>query len=279
MNFSNYLFFNVLHFYHCPIMPDELPDREMKIQTFNDGEWFFIGGQKRMRKNYGWYKGRKLEDWLGTLIQQKTGNENTTFAQLHALHLKDPKYKDLYVTATDLTLQRTVVFNYLTYPDLPLKVAVRASASVPLYYGAVFIDSAGRYANKPIEGGNYHVFADGGLLANYPITLFNEPADSGRINPHTLGLKLDRPEQINYYPTSAGLAPYDIRGFKNYLGALYTLTIEHLNTSLPYAVEKKNTIYISNGNMSPRVRHISAEQKDDLYNNGKARAEQIFKNK
>ncbi len=249
---------------------------QIDIKTFNDGAWFFIGGQKRMRKKYGWYKGNRLESWLGNLIQARTGNENLTFLQLHQLSLKDKKYKDLYVTATNLSKQRLEIFSWETYPNLPIKTAVRASASVPLYYGAVFIDSAGNVANQPDATERYNVFADGGLVANYPITIFNESGDSG-INQYTLGLKLDRPEQIRYYPNHTGLAPYRIGSFKNYLGALYNVTIEQITRSLPYDVEKKNTIYISNGNLSPKVRRITIAQKKALYENGKLGAEKFFR--
>ncbi len=250
---------------------------DLDIKTFNDGQWFFIGGQKRMRKRYGWYKGRRLEAWLGDRIKEKTGNNHITFRQLHELSLKDKKYKDLYVTATNLTRQRLEIFSAATYPDLPITIAVRASASIPLYYGAVFIDSAGHYAYKPDTSHNYNVFADGGLLANYPITIFNEAGDSGRINAHTLGLKLDRPEQIPYYAANKGLAPYHIASFKNYVGALYNVTIEQLGRSLPYAIESPHTIYISNGNVSPKVRHITLQQKKALYANGMNGAADFFK--
>ena len=39
------------------------------IAAFNDGEGYFIGGQRRLRKKYGWYKGKKLEQWIGSLIK------------------------------------------------------------------------------------------------------------------------------------------------------------------------------------------------------------------
>src|SRR4051812_30573018 len=28
----------------------------LRVQTFNDGQWFFVGGQQRMRQQYGWYR-------------------------------------------------------------------------------------------------------------------------------------------------------------------------------------------------------------------------------
>lgn len=238
----------------------------LDIGTFNDGSWFFLGGQRRMRKNYGWYKGKRLEAWIGKQIKASTGNENTTFKDLHLLAKKDKKYRDLYITATNLSTQRLEIFSWETFPNLPIKVAVRASVSVPLYYGAVFLDSAGNVVSKHNKTDNYNIYVDGGIMANYPINLF--PDSNSQVSKYTLGLKLERPQQIDYRKTQKGIAPYRIHSLGNFFGAFYNICIEQLNKGISYEEEKKNTIYISNGNLSPRVRHISLEQKQLLYNNG-----------
>lgn len=243
---------------------------DLNIAGFNDGQWFFIGGQQRFRKRFGWYKGKKLEDWLGKMVSEKTGSENTTLRQLHQLALSDRKFKDLYTVATNLSKQTPEVFSWETFPDLPIKTAVRASMSIPLYYGAVFIDSAGNVANKPSKNRRYNVYADGGLVANYPIAMFNTASDSAAqiINLHTLGLKLERPEQIAYNTIGTGIAPYEIHTLRAYIGALYNLSMEQLNKGYSHEEERKHTIYISTSNFSPRVRHISDEQKRMLFENG-----------
>ncbi|MCW3123695.1 MAG: patatin [Flavipsychrobacter sp.] len=253
----------------------------LNIKTFNDGRGYFIGGQKRVRKNYGWYRGNKLEQWIGKQIKEQTGNDNTTFLQLHLLAQKNSKFKDMYVTATNLTKQRLEIFSWETYPDMPVKTAVRASVSIPLYFGAVFMDSTGKIIEHPNKHSHYNVFADGGLLANYPITIFNSNHENtgDAINEFTLGLKLDRPEQIAWYENNSGIAPYDIQSFTGYLSALYNLTIEQLNKCIPYTEEKKHTIYISTSNLSPRVRHITKEQKQLLFNNGAEAAKRFFEEK
>ncbi|MES2704382.1 MAG: patatin-like phospholipase family protein [Bacteroidota bacterium] len=249
----------------------------LDISTFNDGEAYFIGGQERLRKKFGWYKGNELEAWMGHRIKEQTGDDNTTFGQLHELAIKDSKFKDLYVTATNLTRQQLEVFSYETYPDMPIKIAVRASVSVPLYYAAVFIDSTGKAVKHPVPGCN--VYVDGGLVANYPLDLFNTAEDNAhnRINEHTLGLKLERPEQIahqqQYRP---GIAPFRIHSFNSYMGALYNMTLEQLNKRISYGEEKKHTVYISTSNMSPRVRHITDEQKTVLFKNGEDGARAFF---
>lgn len=153
---------------------------DLEIQQFNDGRWFFIGGLHRLTRQYGWYRGERFEHWLETLIARKTGNPNLTFAQLH--QRKGGPYKDLYVTGTDLTDQKAVVFSHERTPDLPLKTAVRISMSVPLYFGAVFMNDRNEVVRKPRKNQTYHIMVDGGLTANYPIALFDV---DGRLNAGT----------------------------------------------------------------------------------------------
>ncbi len=245
---------------------------DMDIASFNDGGGWFIGGQRRFRKRYGWYKGARLERWLGERLKERTGSDSITLLQLHK------PYKDLYVTAANLSRQRSEVFNWRTHPGMQVRTAVRASASIPLYYGAVFLDSNGHKVDRHDKNAHYDVFVDGGLLANYPVCIFNTDSDNaaGVICPYTLGLKLERPAQIAYSKDHNGLAPYDIQTFRDYMGALYNLAIEHLNKGCTYEEERKRTIYISTGNMPPRVRRMSRAQKKALFDNGEAAARAFF---
>lgn len=251
---------------------------KQNIAVFNDGQGYFIGGQHRLRKKYGWYKGKRMQQWLGNIIARQTGNPDLTFMQLHQLCKRDKKYKDLYVTATNLTQQKLIIFSWETYPNVAIKDAVRASASIPFYFTAMFIDSTGTLTNKQPNEVAYDILIDGGLLANYPIEIFNTSLDSANhtINEHTLGLKLDRPDQITYAATHNGLAPFNIHSLPTYIGALYNLTINQLNKGVPLEIEKKNTIYISTSNLSPRVRHITRQQKQLLFDNGVAGARIFF---
>src|SRR5664279_1511084 len=69
--------------------------RTLKIQEFNDGHDIF-GKIKRIKREYGVYRGQKFENWLGQLIFYKTGDTNTTFIQLHQLHEANNDFKDFY---------------------------------------------------------------------------------------------------------------------------------------------------------------------------------------
>jgi NTE family protein len=238
----------------------------LHIQTFNDGRWFFIGGQHRMRKLYGWYRGDALEAWIEDCLALKTGARHLTFRQLHSLALSNRRFKDLFLAASNLSRQRLVVFSWQTFPEMEVATAVRASMSVPLYFEAVCLDSLGRKT----AGGD--VYVDGGLVMNYPLGLF----DSGSVNIHTLGLKLERPEQIEWFKKDIGIAPYEIQNFRSYVAALYNLTIETLNRKTPMSDEFFRTIYISTEGIHPRVRKMSRAQKEILYRSGQKAAQQFF---
>ncbi|XZF12612.1 patatin-like phospholipase family protein [Chitinophagaceae bacterium MMS25-I14] len=250
----------------------------LKIQSFNDGRGFFIGGQKRTRKQYGWYRGDAIEKWIGRAIEAKTGNAHTTFLQLHQLAQKDRRYKDLYITATNLSKQKAEIFNWHTYPDMELKTAIRASMSVPVYFTAVCINDKGQRVKKPGGQDQYNVFVDGGIMANYPLGLFDSVQNGVYVaDSSTLGLKLERPEQIRYFDSSdRAIAPYNIKAFNTYVAALYNVIIEGLNRDKAFAHEAFRTIYISTDNIQPRVRHIPDEQKTLLYNNGVKAAQHFF---
>lgn len=230
----------------------------LRVQQFNDGRWIFPGGIWRTLHRFGWYQGDALERWTDRLLERKTGKHNLTFGQLHALALHNPRYKDLFITATNLSMQRLTVFCYSAYPDMPVSRAVCASISIPLYFGAVFLDSNGSRSRKPQPG--YDIYIDGGVVANYPLALF----DSGTVNPATLGFKLERPEQIAWQKRGTDIAPYTIARVSDYVGALYNLVIEKLNRPEHMEAEQVRTIYISTGNISPRVRRLSTAQKEVL---------------
>lgn len=242
----------------------------LNIQTFNDGRWIFLGGQWRMRRQYGWYRGDALESWLENCFAAKTGVHHLTFRQLHRLALTAPNCKDLYVTASNLSRQQLTIFSWQHYPEMEVATAVRASMSVPMYFRALCLDSL----RRKTDAAHGDVFVDGGLVMNYPLALF----DSGAPNPHTLGLKLERPEQLEYYRNSTAIAPYSISNFRTYVGALYNLTIETLARKTPMQDEVFRTIYISTAGMDPKVRRISKEQKQILFESGLRASKAFFEN-
>jgi NTE family protein len=259
---------------------------DLNLKHFNDGGFIFMGGAHRMRKNYGWYKGNKLRNWIGDLIEARTGQADLTFAQLHAL-AQTKGFKDLYITGTDLTQQCIEVFSYETYPDMKITDAVRISVSIPLYYGAVFMDSLQHITYRPKKHLNYRVFVDGGILSNFPIHTFDDKryfarADSAlqtTRNPATLGIRLDSDDQIKYDLDGKGLAPFRITSMKSYIGAFYNVILENLNRQDLTPEDWKRTLSISTAGIGPKVRKLPTRDKDALINSGRKGAEAFLERK
>jgi NTE family protein len=272
--------------------PDEITDITFRtpVQQFNDGKFIFFGGTNRLFKQYGWYRGDKFTEWLGEQLKAKTGDANITFAQLHALAGQNG-YRDLFVTGTNLTEQRVMVFSHETFPDMQVKHAVRISMSIPLYYRAVLLDKQGNIVTKPSKGQQVDVLVDGGILANFPIEVFDHAryldaemrdltsfydASGNFYNPQTLGLRLDRDEQIAYNQQQAGLAPYDIQKFGDYMSAFYTIVKENLNRGNLREQDWNRTISVSTAGFSPKVRRLSESEKGALLESGRKGVEQYM---
>ena len=257
--------------------PAELTDITFQtpVQKLSDGRLFFLGGFPRLVNQFGWYRGERFRVFLEDLIRQKTGNSNLTFAQLHALAGQE-NYRDLYVLGTSLTEQKAIVFSYETYPDMKVSDAVRISISIPLFFRAVFMDTNGCIVKKPKDLTGIQVMVDGGIVANYPIQLFDKatylnPKDqesSTSINSETIGIRLDTDDQIVYDQTQAGLAPHQIANFQEYIRAFYNIIIEQLNRQTLQPEDWARTISVSTKNYGAKIRRLSEDDKAILLQSG-----------
>jgi NTE family protein len=251
---------------------------QLKLQKFSDGRFIFLGGINRLVKNYGWYKGDKFTRWIEDIIEHKTGNAHITFQELHRLR-GESHFRDLYITGTSLTKQRAVVFSYETYPHMKIKDAVRISMSIPLFFKAVLIDNTGNIIHKKDnQREGVEVMVDGGIIANFPIQIFDSTKYTNDqvseenayvFNEQTLGIRLDRTEQILYDEQQLQLAPYNIKNFTDYIGAFYTIIIESLNRTNLTRKDYERIVYIDTVNMSPKIRRLSHAQKALLFESGR----------
>jgi NTE family protein len=259
---------------------------ELKVKSFADGKWIFIGGTRRLIKNFGWYRGEKFNKWIGQLIKKKTGKENISFDELHKLREKNNTFKDLYLTGTNLSQQRVTIFSHETYPAMEVRTAVRISMSIPFYFQAIVIDQKGKIITNRKEYCNGNVMIDGGLIANFPIHVFDykkylsSGGDSTIINnQQTLGLRLDKEIQISHDRQALGLAPVEIVKFKNYVEAFYNIVIENLNRQNLTEADWKRTISINTAGIGPKIQSMSDEEKNRLIESGKRGVIEYFENK
>ncbi len=115
--------------------------------------------------NFGLETGNKIEYFLQSLIFHKTGKRELTFKEHFEL-----TGKTLVLNATCLNTGKIEHFSAANAPDMPIYLALRMTISLPLLIAPV------KYNGK--------LYADGGMLENFPLKLF--PASG------TLGVRFSR---------------------------------------------------------------------------------------
>jgi len=237
------------------------------FRSFNDGKYLFAGGLNRLKKYFGWYRGNAFERWLQKIISEKTGNADISFKEL-----KNGGFKKLYVTGTNLNQQKLVIFSNESFPQMKVKDAVRISMSIPLYFEPLYMDEKGAIIKRPKDKRKVSVMLDGGFIANYPIQLFDDPdlPAERRINPATLGFRIDTDEQISNDSLQKGLAPLPVKDLSQYINAFYNILLENLNRQTLTKEDWQRTVSISDGKIGPRIRKLSQKELETLVRNGQA---------
>lgn len=263
--------------------------QDLPVQEFNDGRGGLIGKYKRVKHDFGIYEGKKFDRWLQQLVKNKTGKSSLTFAELHQLHLKNNLYKDLYCTGTNLSRQQLEIFSYEHTPQMPIALAVRISGTVPLYFEPVALDNNKQLIQKGDTSSYINYYVDGGMLCNYPISMFDTCIDNKnpllcnnvKFNPRTIGIKLERPEQIDsLQKNNVTIPPFSVNNFNQYLAAFTNLMMETLNRKYPNLEnEAGRTIYVSYGTIHSKIRKMKNEEKQMLFDNGVKAASAFLENR
>jgi NTE family protein len=260
---------------------------ELPIQQFNDGKGGLLGKYERVKNDFGIYKGAAFEKWLQQLVAYKTGNPLLTFAQLHELHLRDNRFKDFYCTGTNLSKQQLEIFSCVQTPAMPVALAVRISSGIPLYFEPVALDNHLQKIKKNDSVSFVNYYVDGGMLCNYPISMFDSCetgclnpllCDKVKFNPKTIGIKLERSQQIDSLNrNSINIPAYDINKFSEYLAAFSNLLMETLSRKYPgLENERGRTIYVNQGDISPKIKKTKPQDKLLLFENGVKAANDFF---
>jgi NTE family protein len=221
----------------------------LNFKKFEDGG---LTGLERLVRHYGWFKGDFFLNFIEGQIAHKTGNPRSTFAEV-----RRPDFKDLYVVGTELTQQLSVVFSPDFTPDVAIADAVRISMSIPFFFAARKIGD--------------NVYCDGGVLNNYPLSLFDEqsflstPGDDPTAdvtNPETLGFHLDN---LNRPPV------HKIDNLVQFAGGVYDALVNiqrDLLMSNPDDV--KRTVFINDLGIKTTDFNLSDEQKLALIESGRS---------
>ncbi|RNB81164.1 phospholipase [Brevibacillus fluminis] len=209
-----------------------------------------VGAGLQLLLAKGLHPSSRIEAFIGQLLKQK-GIQS--FGDL-------PRDK-LRIVASDVTSGKMLMF-----PDdiaqfgidpqtMPIAKAVRMSCSIPYYFEPV----------KLTAEGVTHYVVDGGLLSNYPIWLFDVP---GTPRWPTFGFRFGDEQSL--------ADPQSIRGLISYTKAVVTTMLDAQDQVYVKRPDAVRTIFIPTFKIKATQFHISQEQKEMLYESGKAATKAFF---
>ncbi|OEH84166.1 patatin [Desulfuribacillus stibiiarsenatis] len=220
----------------------------------------------RLLNRYGWYSSNYFYQWLQQTIADQFDSTKKappyTFADFKnaAIHKDKRPFKDLYIMGTNLSYKISKLFSYETTPDVEVALAVRISMSIPLFFESISTtDSNITHDDVP------NLFVDGGVMANYPIQLF----DTGKSpNQQTVGAHFK--SQIKYSKTN------NLLDFIKNLNAAYMDIQQNAYNHSPQDISR--TIDIDTGSISPVNFNVTPndETYNFLYQQGIKASEQYF---
>lgn len=262
---------------------------ELDFRQFMDDSWGFMRDATRLVEQYGWYKGDFFRNWIGKLIKDKTGNSESTFADMEAL--KEQKgFRSLFFMGTNLSTAFSEIFSAEHTPRVCVADAVRISMSIPLFF-----------ASKRSTRGD--VYVDGGVLNNYPIKLFDRKKyvrsrncteteyykkinrqlkeSQRRISPYvynkeTLGFRLDTKEEISVFRDHAEAPHTKIDTFFDYTWALINTVLDVQQSAHLHGDDWARTVYIDSLGVKTTDFDLSDDRKKDLVSSGRQGATKYF---
>ena len=254
---------------------------DINFKDFMDDSWGITKDTKRLIKEFGWYKGDFFRNLVGTYVKKKTGNSESTFADLVKLKDDHPEFKDIYLMGANLSTGFSEVFSYEHTPRMCIADAARISMSIPLFFAA-------------IRGMRGDVYVDGGLLDNYPIKVFdrtkyvktnlvrteyyeeiNESLKENKrrvteyvYNKETLGFRLDSETDISMFRDNAEPPVRKIDDIFDYTYALLNTLIDFQNGIHLHSDDWQRTIYIDTLGVSSINFTIDDDTKKALVESG-----------
>ncbi|MEQ1570866.1 MAG: patatin-like phospholipase family protein, partial [Myxococcota bacterium] len=142
------------------------PASELRAMLFDtdlsavmrDARFGALSGVVNMVTLFGWNPGAKLLDFLGEQLRARTGSSDVTFRQV-----LERCGRELCVPVTNLTRMSTEYCHPKTTPDMPVRLAVGMSMSLPVLM----------VPYRLVRGAEAELYTDGGVLCNYPVHAFD----------------------------------------------------------------------------------------------------------
>lgn len=259
---------------------------KLDFNDFKDGSWGVLRDMKRLKDEYGWYRGDYFRDWIGDLLKKKTASSNITFKALH-----EHSGKELYVYASNLSTNFGEIYSPEHTPRMRVVDAVRRSMSIPLFFRAVRDDRE-------------DVFVDGGAINNYPVKLFDRekylldgslkripsyyekenkslaiksPNSSPYIyNKETLGFRLDSAKEIGVFRDGQEPNSNEIDNFLDYTMQLIKTVMSVQDSQHLHGDDWHRTVYIDSLGVDTTDFDLSDNRKKDLVTSGREAAKKYL---
>jgi len=291
----------------------DLKDKNFTTKTII---WELLSGSIRtiweqVSKNFGLFKGDVFRDWIESNIFAKTNKHNTTFRELKELREEGKvEFKDLFFVGTNLTKMESDVFSYETTPDMVIADAVRISMSIPFlfvpHYRQVprtialvilLLTFNNRFEKPPGVTVPYkhpsgYAYIDGGLIDNYPITLFDktkylssyknsQPGELPVFNTETLGFRLIDGKLKKVYEgqddqTTPRNQDSEINGIFAMIWATFGCIYYKQESDHLHSIDSKRSVYIDHFNIGMVDFDLTEGQKDSLIAAGKVAVEDFI---
>ena len=251
--------------------------RETDYRQFEDGPWWtrsLLGKGAAILLHNGIHRGTYLTSWLEEQLAEHAAPGRTgTFADLRytdpdpAHRVEGARAYRLVVTASDLSAGRlrhlpTDAEAFGTTPDqLRVVGTVRASTSIPVFF---------RLVRWRTAEGAPAVLVDGGLLSNFPVSVFDRPDGEVPRWP-TFGIKLSATPEADFGRRNR------IRGALSFGKAIVdTVTgfYDRMHIDAQHTVER--TIFIDTDAVRPTQFDLSDEDRELLYRKGRRAATEFL---
>ncbi len=229
-----------------------------------------VGQGEQVLFHEGIYKGEALHKWI-TATLAKGGVHTWGDLRCDGTAENTPveqRYR-LVVIVSDISRGRMLrlPWDYLTLlgadPDtMPVADAVRASASIPFFFRPWHLPVRKDLA----DGHDKLVLTDGGMLSNFPITLFDDDTDHA-----TLGVKLSARLSLQQHGWNVSDDPVSLGK-----ALISTMCSAHDQLYVDQESVCARTVFVDTSGVSSTDFKLSEAIKQDLYHKGAVAADEFL---
>lgn len=230
----------------------------------------------RLIKNYGWYSSEYFYEWIKEQIESQFDTNKKlppyTFEDFKntSIHKDKRPFLDLYIIGTDISTNSSKIFSYETTPLIEVANAVRISMSIPIFFESIKISE-----DESSQKSTTHIFSDGGVMRNYPISIFDSRYFMDKmingINIQTLGARF---KSHSKYSEINSLTEYIENLIKSYMNIQQDMYNHNPKDILRSIKIETNDISFTDFNISP-----DDEKYNFLYQQGYKATKNYFQNK